>query len=175
MKHIILVFILVINFTTFCQVKKDSDTNLSKFQSRKLSTTRMSNNLRVGIGVQRNFQSEIGYSRIRFTSGCTGFFAKTYYSAIEYVPKTQNYEDVLALKIGLEYNLSILALGLETKYITDFDNKNFAIVPKIGFGFGLVNAFYGYNFFTNNNPFPSLGHHQFTLVFNILAVNKNDN
>lgn len=166
MKNLIFIIILVCNFG-FGQVKETEKKIDTIFVRRGLSSTTIYKNIRVGLGVQRNFVSEIGYSRMIFTTSCTGFFAKIFYASIEYVPKTQNYSSITGLKIGLEYNLSILAVGLETKYLTDFDNKNFVIVPKIGLGFGIINAFYGYNISVNKNPFQSLNNHQISLIFNI--------
>ncbi len=169
MKKIFL--LMLISGASFAQVN-DSTNIVPNFRVNSLFSTKIHKNIRVGLGIQRNFQSEIGYSRMQFTNGCTGFFAKTYYSSIEYVPKTENYNNVLGLKIGLEYNLSILAVGLETKYLTDFNNENFVIAPKIGLGFGIINAFYSYNIRFNKNPFPSLNNHQFSLVFNVPITSK---
>ncbi len=103
---------------------------------------------------------------MKFTTSCTGFFSKTYYSSLEFLPKTENYKPVYALKIGINYNLSILAVGLETKYQTNFNEKDFIIAPKIGLGFGLINAFYGYNI-SLNERLTNTNKHFFSLVANI--------
>ena len=169
-KNLTFIFISICSLS-FGQIKQTASISDSIF-IRKLSSTKISHNVRAGIGVQGNFQTEIGYSRMKFTNGCTGFFAKTYYLSIEYVPKTENHKNVIDLKIGIDYNLSILAIGLETKYLTDFENKNYALVPKIGFGFGIINAFYGYNILVNKNLFPSLSKHQFSLILNIPVTSK---
>lgn len=171
MKNLFFIVFFIINQFLFGQVQ-DSTKNILNFRKNRLGSTEIYHNLRLGIGVQKYFHTEIGYSRMKMVNSCTGFFSKTYYSSIEYVPKTENYKSVLGLKIGLEYNLSILAVGLETKYLTDFDNKNFVIAPKIGLGFGIINAFYGYNIGINKNPFPSLNNHQFSLVFNVPITSK---
>jgi hypothetical protein len=171
MKKLSLIIFLIIINNSFAQVK-DSIKIIPDFRINRLQQTKICKNLRVGLGIQKSFVSEIGYSRMKHISSCTGFFSKTYYSSIEYVPKTSNYKDVFGLKIGLEYNLSIIAVGLETKYQTDFNNKDVVITPKIGLGFSCFNLFYGYNISTNKNPFPSVGNHQFSLVFNIPITSR---
>jgi hypothetical protein len=171
MKRILFIVFLVIIQFSFGQVK-DSTKIVPDFRINRLHQTKISNNIRVGLGIQKSFVTEIGYSRMKMITSCTGFFSKSYYSSIEYVPKTPNYKDVFGIKIGLEYNLSIITVGLETKYQTDFNNKDVVITPKIGLGFGYINLFYGYNISTNKNPFPSFSNHQFSLVFNIPITSK---
>jgi hypothetical protein len=171
MKNLTVIFLLIFTQFSIAQVQ-DSTKIKSPLLNNRLVTTKICRNLRLGIGVQKSFQSEIGYSRMKHIMSCTGFFSKTYYTSIEYVPKTKNYDDIFGLKIGLEYNLSILAVGLETKYQTDFDKKDFVVTPKIGFGFGYVNLHYGFNISTNNNPFPNIGNHQFNLSVNLPISSK---
>jgi hypothetical protein len=165
MKNNFFFFILLLTHFANCQIV-DSTKKESIQQLNKLGSTRISKNLRVGFGINNYFQSEIGVSKTKFTTSCTGFFAKTYYSSLEYIPKTKNYNAALGLKIGLEYNLSILAIGLETKYQTDFDNKDFVITPKIGLGIGIINVFYGYNI-SAINKLPNTDKHIFSIVANI--------
>ncbi len=171
MRNFSLIIFFFILYFSFAQAK-DSIKVEPVYKMISLQQTKICQNLRFGLGIQKTFLSEIGYSRMKHISSCTGFFSKTYYSSIEYVPKTSNYKDIWGLKIGLEYNLSILAVALETKYQTDFDNKDFVVIPKIGFGFAYINLFYGYTISTNKNPFPSIGKHQFSLVFNITIKSK---
>jgi hypothetical protein len=171
MKKIFLCFVLMFLHFSFGQVQ-DSTSMKPVFMRNRLVTTKICQNLRSGIGVQKSFLSEIGYSRMKHIMSCTGFFSRTYYTSIEYVPKTPNYKNVFGIKIGLEYNLSIIAVGLETKYQTDFDKKDFVVTSKIGFGFSYVNLHYGYNISTNNNPFPTIGRHQFNLTVNLPLSSK---
>lgn len=166
MTKYIFISIFLISYIVTSQTT-DSLKTKPVFKAMRLQQTKICQNMRVGLGTQKSLMAEIGYSRMKHIASCTGFFSKTYYSTLEYVPKTPNYDAVFGLKIGLEYNLSIIAVGLETKYQTDFNNKDFVITPKIGVGLSYINLFYGYNISTDKNPFPSVGNHQFSLVFNI--------
>ena len=134
------------------------------------------NALRISIGAQRNFYSEIGFARYESNKkpGC-GFGHESpsgYYSAIEWTAKTQNYKDVFGIKVGFEILASLFAPAIEVKYVTNFEQKDVVFTPKIGFGNPDLKwyIFYGYNISTNGNPFPNVGRHQFSLVFNL---NKN--
>jgi hypothetical protein len=134
----------------------------------------VSNSLRFGFGIQKSFQTEIGFARMNNIVGCTGFFSKAYYTSFEYSPEIKNNNDVFGFKAGCEANLSILAVALEAKYVTDFDvAKDFVIVPKIGFGIGYVNLMYGYAVSTNHHPFLSIGKHQISLIANLPLHTKN--
>ena len=169
-KNFILIIVFLIFQFSFGQVQ-DTTKIEPVFMRNRFGSTTISNNLRLGIGFHNYFQSEIGYSRMQFTTSCTGFFGKTYYSSLEYLPKTENYKPVYGLKIGIDYNLSILAVGLETKYQTNFDEKDFVIAPKIGLGLGLINAFYGYNI-SLNDRLPNTNKHFFSIVANIPITSK---
>ena len=64
--------------------------------------------------------------------------------------------------------MRVLALGIETKFLTDTKDNDFILAPKIGFGlFGIVNLFYGYNISFAGSPFADIGHNQFSLVCNL--------
>ena len=165
MKNSIHIIIFFISQFASCQIV-DSLKIAPVFNQNRFGSTTISHNVRVGVGLHNYLQSEIGYSRMKFTTNCTGFFSKTYYSSLEFLPKTENYKPVYALKIGINYNLSILAVGLETKYQTNFNEKDFIIAPKIGLGFGLINAFYGYNI-SLNERLTNTNKHFFSLVANI--------
>lgn len=168
MKKIIYIIILINAYFVNSQIA-DSLKSAPIPNLNRLSSTTISNNLRIGIGFHNYFQSEIGYSRMEFTTSCTGFFGKTFYSSLDYLPKSENYKALYGIKIGLDYNLSILAVGLETKYHTNFDAKDFVIAPKIGLGFGLTNAFYGYNI-SLNDRLANTNKHFFSLVANIPII-----
>jgi len=122
--------------------------------------------VRVGAGLQDSFYTEIGATLHECTYGCTGFFSKGFYSAIEWVP-TKN-DDIYGLKVGCEFNAFLLNLGLELKYQTDFTYKDIVITPKIGLGmYGDINIFYGYNISTYNSPFPNINNHQLSIILNL--------
>ena len=131
------------------------------------------NAVRVVIGLQRSFYSEIGFSRHKSNKspkcGFGGDVPRGYYSALEWTAKTKNYKDVFGIKIGYENLASLFATAIEVKYVTNFEQKDFVITPKIGFGNSDFkwNIFYGYNISTNGYPFPNVGRHQFSVVFNL--------
>jgi hypothetical protein len=164
-KILSLFFIWIFQFS-FGQAR-DTTKVAKEFRRHGLSQTTISNCLRAGIGIQKSFQSEIGYSRLTYSSGCTGFFSKDYYGALEWIPKTPSYKPVYALKAGFEATASGVSIALETKYQTNWDQKDIVITPKIGIGIGFAYLFYGYNISTFGHPFPSVNNHQFSLVFNL--------
>jgi hypothetical protein len=164
-KSIIVITVLFLQFS-FGQIK-DSTKVIEPFRLNRYTQIKTSNCLRVGIGAQKSFQTEIGFSRMTFITGCTGFFSKSYYSSVEYTPKTGIYNPIFGLKVGFEANLSIIAVAIETKYQTNFEDKNFVITPKIGIGVGYINLMYGYGVSVNKNPFPNIGNHQLHLIFNL--------
>jgi hypothetical protein len=119
---------------------------------------------RFGIGMQKEFYVEFGLSAYSFYYNDRFYNSSNYYGAIEWSqPK-----NIYGFKIGYELNASVLALGLEMKYQVNNTNYDFVFTPKIGFGIlGIINVFYGYNISTRGMPFPEIGHHQFSMIFNI--------
>ena len=99
----LLTFLLTIQFTLAQIIIKDSIVT--------------ENALRIGLGAQHSFYSEIGFSRHKSNKkpGC-GFGHESpsgYYSALEWTAKTQNYKDVFGIKVGYEITLiGILISGL---------------------------------------------------------------
>ncbi len=131
--------------------------------------------LRFGTGLQKDFYSEAGVAFQMRNFGCTGYFSRSYYTALEVIPNFQLNEsqsrNVYGIKTGVEVNAMLLALALEAKYQTDFSKNAFVVTPKVGLGmFGDVLLYYGYNFSTRRNKervFPFISNHQFSLIFNI--------
>ncbi|CAM3498895.1 hypothetical protein FLGE108171_00435 [Flavobacterium gelidilacus] len=146
------------------ELPKDS---LPKIYRLKQFTTEKQISIRVGVGFQKAFYSELGLALHKCTYGDTGFFSNDFYSALEWTPNKEH--NIYGLKVGYEANAFLLNLGLELKYQTDFMKKDVVITPKIGLGiFGDANIFYGYNISTNNNPFTqTIGNHQMGIIFNI--------
>lgn len=150
----------LILFLLFCQFSSAQVQDSITVVNRDLHhhSESVSNSLRFGFGVQQSFQAEIGFARMNNFVGCNGFFSKANYTSFEYSPETKNNNDIFGFKACWEANLSILAVALEAKYVTDFDVvKDFVLVPKIGLGIGYVNLMYGYAISTNHHPFSSIG------------------
>ena len=129
--------------------------------------------LRIGIGSQRNFYSEIGYQyKIgeKVKPGCAySYSPSAFYSTIEWTTKSDSFKDVYAVKVGYEQMLSLpLSYAIEAKYQTNFDSKDFVVTPKVGlYASEKFSLFYSYNISTNGNPFGNVGQHQFSLIFNL--------
>ncbi|MCX6182698.1 MAG: hypothetical protein NT150_12310 [Bacteroidetes bacterium] len=119
---------------------------------------------RFGVGLQKEFYTEFGVSFLKFYYNNKISSSLNYYGAIEWSqPK-----NIYGYKVGCEINANSLALGLEAKYQMDKTNFDFVLTPKIGFGvLGIINVFYGYNISMLGQPFSEIGHHQFSIVFNL--------
>ncbi len=157
---LILIYFFLVPFS-FGQVKHDS------IRTNKII---IKNSLRVGAGIQENVFAEVGFARHKAENTKCYFGSKPphgYYSTLEWTAKTQNKKNVFGIKVGYETSLSIVSTAIEAKYLTNFENKDFVITPKIGFGSGDWYVFYGYNISTNVNPFGNVGKHQFSIVFNL--------
>ncbi len=138
--------------------------------SRNPQWTKYNSSARLGLGFQRSIYTEAGFSLHKYIVGCTGYASKTAYLALEWMPtiKPESERAIYGLKLGYEMNASIIAFGLETKYQSDLKKNDLILTPKIGLGiYGMINVFYGYNISFNHNPFDRVGHHQFSLVFNL--------
>ena len=108
---------------------QDSISNLEDLRVRGYSSTYKRFSIRVGAGFQDSFYSEIGISRHRCTYSDVGFFANDYYLSLAWNLSSNN--DVFSLKTGYQVNIiPLLALGLETKYQTNFSENDFVITPK---------------------------------------------
>jgi hypothetical protein len=134
----------------------------------QINSTEIKKSLRIGFGIQDSFYAEAGFSRFKTINSCVGFTSSGYFSSLEWHPKTPNYKDVVGLKMGYEIATMIGSFGFETKYQTNFENNDFTVTPKIGIGLlGDIFVFYGYTISTNGNPFPSVGKHQLSIIFNL--------
>lgn len=144
-------------------VGQDSLTTFSRPGYKK--RTELKTVPRIGVGIQKTAYVELGLSRH------LGFASTAYYGSFEWTP----IKNIYGLKVGYEMNARIVALGLEAKYQTDLLLSDVMLTPKIGFGLmGIVNIFYGFNISFFNLPFPGIGRHQFSIVFNYnrLAFSK---
>jgi hypothetical protein len=125
---------------------------------------------RLGMGIQKSGYNELGVSLLKYYFNDLGYAAKNTYIAFEWnygIPKHDE-RRVIGFKIGHEINLRSLALGIESKYLTDNEKSDFVITPKIGLGMmGLLNIFYGYNISLENNPFADIKQNQVSLVINL--------
>jgi hypothetical protein len=126
---------------------------------------------RVGAGIQNTAYVELGLARHRFCFNDLGVASSAYYAAIEWTP----IKNIYGIKGGYEMNARTAALGLEVKYQTSLLIHDIVLTPRIGLGgAGIVNVFYGFNISFFKLPFPAIGRHQFSVVFNYnkLAFSK---
>ena len=156
--------ILCIGFMAFGQETQND--SIPNWGSHHFSSEKQIS-FRVGAGIQKSFYTEIGLALHRCNYGDTGFFSNDIYSALEWTPSQG--KDIYGLKIGYEVNAYLLNLALEAKYLSDFEEKDFVITPKIGLGlYGDVNIFYGYSISTHKNPFSKdIGRHQLSIILNL--------
>jgi hypothetical protein len=122
---------------------------------------------RIGIGVQRSFFFEAGFSLQRnIYEARHGFITYNWYLSYELNPPHKGEEKIYGPKLGFESVFNGGAGAIEVKYLTNGEKDDVMITPKYGFGIGFVNLFYGYNFSTNKYPFPKIRKHQFTFIIN---------
>jgi len=123
---------------------------------------------RIGIGTQRAFFTEAGFAFQKYLYDAReGFVAYSFYSLFEWTPSRGDQKAITGVKLGAESVFNGSAGALEIKYLSNGDIDDVMITPKIGFGIGFVNLFYGYNFSTNKYPFERIRKHQFSFVINI--------
>ena len=122
---------------------------------------------RVAFGIQKGFYIEAGAVLQRyFYDPRHGFTANAVYTSVEWTPEKGNEKAIIGVKAGAESVYNGGTMGIEVKYLTNGDENDFAITPKLGFGLGLATLFYGYNFSKNKYPFDRIGKHQFSLAIN---------
>ncbi len=122
---------------------------------------------RVAFGIQSAFYLEAGAVLQRyFYDPRHGFSANAVYTSVEWTPAKGNEKAIIGVRAGAETVYNGGTMGMEVKYITNRDEQDFVITPKLGFGIGLATLFYGYNFSTNKYPFSRIGKHQFSLAIN---------
>lgn len=157
---------IIFGFTVSAQEIVSDTIMPMRMRNPNLSVESKHISLRVGAGFQKSFYTELGLALQTQRFGCTGFFSKDFYTALEWTP--DNTRDIYALKVGFEANAMLLNVAIEVKYQTDFEQKDFVITPKVGLGiYGDINLFYGYNISTNHSPFNAIGNHQFSLIINL--------
>ncbi|WP_405246023.1 hypothetical protein [Cellulophaga sp. Asnod2-G02] len=156
--------ILCVSFMAFGQETQND--SIPNWGSQHFSSEKQIS-FRVGAGIQQSFYTEICLTLHRCNYGHTGFFSNDIYSALEWTPSLG--KDIYGLKIGYEINAYLLNLGLEAKYLSDFEEQDFVITPKIGLGlYGDVNIFYGYSISTPKNPFSKdIGRHQLSILLDL--------
>jgi len=121
---------------------------------------------RVAFGTQRAFFLEAGLAFQKYTYAWNGFVVNNFYSSFEWTPANNKYRGTTGVKVGFENVFNGGAGGIEVKYLSDGDSSDVMITPRIGWGIGAANLFYGYNLSTNKYPFDRIRKHQFTLVIN---------
>jgi hypothetical protein len=92
-----------------------------------------------------------------------GFIVYTIYSAFEWVPGSSEEKGVYGIKAGYEIVNNGGAGGIEVKYLSNGDNDDVMITPKIGFGIGPCQFILRIQFFYKQYPLSKIGKHQFSL------------
>lgn len=122
---------------------------------------------RIAFGTQRAFYLEMGAALQRYIYDARrGFVANTIYTCFEWTPGKGGEKSIIGAKLGAESVFNGSTGGIEIKYLTNGDDNDVVITPKLGFGIGAATLFYGYNFSTNKYPFDRIYKHQFSLAIN---------
>lgn len=122
---------------------------------------------RVAFGIQKAFYLEAGAVLQRYIYDPRhGFAATAIYSCAEWTPGKGSEKSITGVKLGAETVYNGGTMGIEIKYLTNSDQDDFVITPKLGFGLGLVTLFYGYNISTNKYPFDRIRKNQFSVAIN---------
>jgi hypothetical protein len=155
-KTLKLLIILFLPSISFAQTNQDNIKN-NTYHWNALA-------LHAGIGIHQSLYYEFGPSFVRhWFDGKQGFGSTIFYSTFEYTPS----DNLYGIKVGGELGSNFLMSCLDLKYQFNNTVNDFVITPKIGFGLGVVNLYYGYNFSTSKYPFPNIGKHQFSVTFNL--------
>jgi hypothetical protein len=131
--------------------------------------------LRVGVGIQKSFFTEIGISAPHYYYSDLGIVCYNYYTTMEWNPTIlpRKPDNIYGYKVGGQIQAAYAVFGLETKYQTDFKNKyNFVITPKFGVNLILFTLYYGYGFSLEKNPFKTVLQNQVSLVFDLNRYNR---
>jgi len=122
---------------------------------------------RVVVGIQKSFLTQVGFALQRYIyAERYGYIVYNIYSSFEWVPSTKGEKPLYGALAGYEIVNNGGAGAIEVKYLANNETNDVIITPKIGFGIGFINIFYGYNISTNKYPFLRIGKSQFTLVIN---------
>jgi hypothetical protein len=154
------------SFLTTGILVNGQETDTSKRQA-PASWKKMELAPRVAFGIQKGFYAEAGaVLQQYFYDPRHGFVANAIYTSVEWTPGKGNEKAIIGVKTGAESVYNGGTMGIEVKYITNGDEHDFIITPKLGFGIGLATLFYGYNFSTNKYPFDRIRKNQFSLAIN---------
>jgi hypothetical protein len=123
--------------------------------------------IRIAVGIQKTFYTELGLVFQRYIYEARhGYLVSAFYTAFQWTPPTKGNEKVYAVKAGAETINPGGGGGIELTYLFNSGSKDWVITPKLGWGIGFVNFFYGYNISTNKYPFPNIRKSQFSLAIN---------
>ncbi len=123
------IFLLLSQTNLFSQAPKDS-LDLSFPKIERYGATRQQISLRIGMGYQKAFHSELGLAYHKCNYGELGWFSSAVYLSSERIHLKDT--PIYAVKMGYEVNPMILNLGIEVKYQSDFETIDWVFSPKIG-------------------------------------------
>jgi hypothetical protein len=103
-----------------------------------------------------------------------GNYGYDIYSSFAVFPafKTQQ-KTIIAVNIGAIACGNGGVLGIEVKYLKANSLEDIMLIPKIGMGFNMLHATYGYAFSTNKYPLEGIRKNVFALQFNLPFYTKN--
>jgi hypothetical protein len=128
------------------------------------------NNLRLGLGLEKNPFIEVGFSRLiiedkGLNSGSFCFYVSGQVNKI----LTESQSDyTYGGKIGFETAWMIGMWGAEVKYLTTGTKSQWFFTPRIGLSLlGSASLLYGINLPTKSNKINEIGRHQISLTVNV--------
>ena len=161
-----LFFIIVILTIIVKLVKCETALSLSGKTLRSLQCNRPHNLFRFTLAYQKAISVEIGISRFNYSKILKHGNKFDYYGSFEITPvlEPKKETNIIGLKAGYEFYMRRLVLAIEPKYLTDGNNYNLLITPKVGLDFGRFILFYGYNISAIGAQFSRVGNNQFSVV-----------
>ena len=108
MRQVLFISIFLMTMTSFAQ---DSTAVAQPDGFKKWTKYRTS--LRLGLGIQNQFYTEVGASRHKYIYNDLGYASSAKYLSLEVCPQFNTKQNaVYGLKVGYEVNTRVLALGL---------------------------------------------------------------
>src|SRR5688572_948348 len=93
--------------------------------------------IRVGVGLQKAFYYEAGLSMQRFAfNPQLGFAATSFYAAYTHTTAMNEIKAVNGVKAGIESVFNGGTCGIEVGYLSDSNEDDIVITPKLGLGSG---------------------------------------
>jgi hypothetical protein len=163
-KHLALLFLLGTSWLGFAQTSSDSIAPVVRYevnQKRYISVL-------AGYHYRKHHFAELGLAVNQY--GRKGHHPTAWSLFASSEVKLDN-QWLIGPKIGawIAGGQSIMAMGINLIYYTDFEQSSLRLRPEIGIGFGRWKVFYGYNIPLTNRSFEGINRNTFgfTVLFGV--------